>query len=228
MNIAEQQHVWSNTHRFGLATVLAIQLAIAYVIGAGGLLANTQASVIPPIAMTVVIPVALFLAAYVLSARFRDFVLAQDIRTLTMMQHWRVIGSVFLVLYSFDILPALFAFPAGLGDVAIGLAAMFVISRMDRDPDYLRSNGYLWFHLLGLLDFIAALGTAALSSGAFPNLISNGLTSAAMDVWPLNIFPSLIVPSFIILHLSALLKLRDMRHRQPAPSTNPISASLTL
>ena len=29
-----------------------------------------------------------------------------------------------------------------------------------------------------------------------------------MEVWPLNLFPSLIVPFFIILHLSVFLKVR--------------------
>lgn len=218
MITSKQAPLWNTLRKFTLAALLAIQFVAAYAIGTSGLLENSQFIMIPPIALTVLIPVVLFLTAYALSERFRNFVLAQDIRTLTRLQHWRVVGFVFLALYAFDHLPALFALPAGLGDVAIGLAAAFIVSKMDQDPDYIFSDGFRRFHLLGLLDFVVALGTAALSSGAFPALISNGITSSALDVWPLNLFPSFIVPCFIILQLSALLNVRHLRQQASTPS----------
>jgi hypothetical protein len=205
--------------------LLLVWFAAAYAIGTGHLLANDQNSLFAPIAITAFIPVALFLAAYVLSARFRGFVLSQDIRTLTMMQHWRVLGFAFLALYAFDALPALFAWPAGLGDVAIGFAAVFIVARMDRDPDYARSRGFIRFHFLGLLDFAVAIITAGLSAGAFPGLISNGITSAPMDVWPLNLFPSFFVPAFIILHLTVLLKVRELRRAVHEPADAALRAA---
>ena len=219
MITTEQTPLWNTNRKLTLAVLLAIQFIAAYAIGTSGLLMNSQSIMIPPIALTVLIPVALFFTVYALSEHFRNFVLAQDIRTLTRLQHWRVVGFVFLVLYAFHQLPALFAIPAGLGDVAIGLSAAFVFSNMEKNPDYIFSNGFRRFHLLGLLDFTVALGTAALSSGAFPALISNGLTSSALDVWPLNLFPSFIVPCFIILQLSALLKVRHLRQQHLATAS---------
>ena len=133
------------------------------------------------------------------------------LRTLTMLQHWRVMGFGFLLLYFYDVLPGLFAWPAGLGDVAIGLAAPLVIARMGRDPDFAVSAGLLRFHLLGLFDFVIAVATAGLAGGAFTNLIPAGISSAPMDVWPLNLFPSFFVPIFIILHLTVLFKVRHLR-----------------
>lgn len=56
-----------------------------------------------------------------------------------------------------------------------------------------------------------AVAAAGLAAGAFPALIPGGVTSAAMDVWPLNVFPSFGAPAFIILHLTVLLKVRHMR-----------------
>lgn len=180
-------------------------------IGSGHLLTNNSGQPFPPIAITAVVPVVGFLAAYNLLPRFRDFVLRQDIRTLTMMQLWRVVGFVFLPLYSFNILPGLFAWPAGIGDIAVGLAALFVVSKIDQDPSYVTSSSFLGFHALGLTDFAIAIITSGLAAGAFPALIPGGVTSAALDVWPLNIFPSFIVPAFIILQLSVLLKFRESR-----------------
>ena len=54
-----------------------------------------------------------FLALYLLSGGFRRFVLAQDLETLTMLQHWRVLGFCFLPLYFYGVIPGVFAWPAG-------------------------------------------------------------------------------------------------------------------
>jgi len=216
--------VWTTARKAGLAGLLSLQFAVAYIIGTKGLLTNDQSSLFAPIAVSVITPVALFLSAYAVSTRFRAFVLSQDLRLLTMLQHWRVIGFVFLALYAFDVLPGLFAWPAGIGDVAMGLAAVFIVARIDRDPDFVRSSGFVRYNLLGLLDFIVAVVTAGLTSGAFPDLIPHGLTSAPMDVWPLNIFPSFIVPAFIILHLTVLLKVRHLRRAADAPAGAAIPA----
>lgn len=212
MNTDDQTYEWNGRRLALLSGLLIIWFAAAYAIGAGHLLVNTQSSFFFPIAITAIVPVALFLALYGLSTRFRTFVLSQDIQMLTMVQHWRVIGFVFLALYAFGILPGLFAWPAGLGDVALGIAALFVVQRMRRDADFVLTRGYLRFHLLGLLDFAVAIFTAALATGAFPELVAGGVTSAPMDVWPLNIFPSFLVPAFIILQLTAILKVRHL-HR---------------
>lgn len=225
MNTHQSAPLWSGAHKAGLAGLLAIQFAAAYVIGTGHLLTNDQSSLLAPIAITVFIPVALFLTAYALSAPVRRFVLAQDLRTLTMMQHWRVVGFAFLALYAFGALPGLFAWPAGLGDVAIGLAATIIVARMDRDPDYARSPGFLRFHLLGLFDFVVAFVTVGLAAGGFPGLIANGVTSAPMDVWPLNLFPSFMVPAFIILHLAVLLKVRHLRRTAREPTGRALRAA---
>lgn len=225
MTTTQNNPVWNKAHKYSLGILLMVQFAIAYVIGSQELLANTGLSIMPPIGITAATPVALFLISYGISGPFRRFVLAQDIRILTVLQLWRIIGFVFLALYSFSILPALFAWPAGVGDVLTGIAAAYVVVKMDRDPQYVLTAGYRWFHAFGLLDFVVALGTAGLASGAFPGLISNGLTSAPMDVWPLNLFPSFIVPGFIILQLAALLKARDMRRQHQRAQSNLVFAN---
>ena len=203
--------VWQPTHKLAVLGLLAVQFVLAYVIGSGHWLTNDGAYAVPPIGITAVLPVVVFLVAYAVSTRFRSFVLAQDLRTLTRLQHWRVVGFVFLPLYAFDVLPGLFAWPAGVGDVAVGLAAAAVVTRMERDPNYVTTKGFLWFHFAGLTDFAVAIITSGLAAGAFPALIANGITSAPLDVWPMNIFPSFIVPAFIILQLAALLGVRELR-----------------
>ena len=224
MKTNQQRSVWTTSHKVTLGALLAAQLAIAYFVGAGHLLTNTGLVIFPPIAITVFVPVALFLTAYATSGTFRNFVLAQDLRLLTALQLWRVVGFSFLLLYAFDVLPGLFAWPAGLGDTIVGLAAFYVLMQMDRDPDYGTSSGYVRFQLFGLLDFIGALGTSGLASGAIPGLVPGGVTSAAMDIWPLNLFPSFIVPVFIILQLTALLKVRELRRQSAGQQAGNLQA----
>jgi hypothetical protein len=202
---------YSGKHIAAFSALLALWLAAAYFIGAEHLLTNTGARLIAPIAITAAVPVAGFVVLYAVWTRFRQFILGQSIETLTMLQHWRIIGFAFLPLYFYDALPGFFAWPAGVGDIAIGLAAPFVVARLRSDAEFATSSGLLRFHYLGLLDFVVAIAAAGLSAGAFPALVPSGVTSAGMDVWPLNLFPSFIVPVFIILHLSVLLKVRELR-----------------
>ncbi len=225
MTDAHQTITWTTGKRAALAVVLAIWFAAAIYIGGAHLLTNTGAYLIPPIGVTATVPVVAFLGLYLLSGGFRRFVLAQDIETLTMLQHWRVIGFAFLPLYFYGALPGLFAWPAGLGDVAIGLAAPLVIMRLRRDPAYATSAGLVRFHAFGLLDFAVAIATAGLTAGAYPALISGGVTSTAMDVWPMNLFPSFGVPIFIILHLTVLLKVREMRRQSVSPAIGGLEAA---
>ena len=211
MNMNVQESPWTSRAIKIVTTLLLVQFAAAYVIGTGHFLTNDQQSMFPPIAVTVVLPVSAFLVVYMVSVRFREFILAQDIEALTMLQHWRVLGFGFLTLYFYDVLPGLFAWPAGLGDVLVGLLAPFVILRLRKDTNFVTSAAFSRFHYLGLLDFAVAVVAVGLAAGSFPALIPNGVTGAPMDVWPLNLFPSFGVPIFIILHLTVLFKVKELR-----------------
>ena len=219
MALQKEPYVWSIPQKAGLIVGLLIWLGAAYFIGINQVVATQELTPFRPIALTALIPVGLFLMAYVASERFKAFVLAQDLRLLTAFQLWRVIGFTFLTLYAFGVLPGLFAWPAGLGDVAVGVLAAFVLIRMVRDASFVKTKSYLGLHFAGLFDFLIAIVMASLSSGAFPGLTHNGLTSGAMEVWPLNLFPSFLVPLFIILHLSALFQVMQLRR----PSNDGIS-----
>ena len=79
-------------------------------------------------------PSALFFALLRLSQSFRAFVLSLDLRLIAGMQAWRWAGLGFLSLYAHNVLPAVFALPAGLGDMAIGATAPWIILKLVREP----------------------------------------------------------------------------------------------
>lgn len=204
---------WSVSATSSAVVLLAILAAAAYYVGATGLVAVDASQPFRPVAYTVAIPVALFVAAYRLSPRLRQFVLAQDLRTLTMLQLWRVLEFAFLFLYAHDTLPALFAWPAGFGDILIGFTAPLIVARLNRDPNFATSHRFLTFHALGLVDFALAVTAATFASGAYPALYDGALTSAPMETWPLNLFPSFFVPLFIIAHIVVILRVGKLRRR---------------
>src|SRR5262249_38295251 len=128
---------------FGLVIFLGAQGA--FVAGAGS----------PPVRifLGVAIPLAVFVAAYFGWTRFRDFILGLDIRFLAAIQAWRWGGLGFLSLYANGILPGLFALPAGLGDMAIGFSAPWIVLSLIRNPSFAASRRFVIWNILGIIDF---------------------------------------------------------------------------
>ena len=73
-------------------------------------------------------------------------------------------GVMFLVLYSYGMLPGTFAWPEGVGDIIVGAYAPFVlVAIVNRAPNWKPHAVNL--NVLGLLDFVGAIGGGVLSSG---------------------------------------------------------------
>ena len=197
----------------GLAPVVtgSVILWFAGVVAAhyAGLLRAGPGNLPIPFGVAITVPVAIFFASYWAVPRFRAAVLGVDLRLVTSLQAWRVAGFVFLPLLVFGHLPALFAWPAGLGDVAVGLAAPWVVWRVVKDASYATTRGFATFHWLGLLDVVSALGTFTIASGIIPGLTNP--TGVAIEEMPLALIPGFLVPAFVILHAVALLNARARR-----------------
>lgn len=117
----------------------------------------------------------------------------------------RVVGVVFLVALALDRLPAVFALPAGLGDIAIGVAAPFVAWRLARGRG---RRGAVRFNVLGILDLVVAVGIAVLTGLGPDQVISADPSTAAMAELPLVLVPTTLVPFAIALHVVSLRRLR--------------------
>ena len=139
------------------------------------------------------------------SRPFRALLFSLDPVLLTEFQAWRIVGGAFLIVYAFGHLPGLFAWPAGLGDVAVGVAAPFIVWRLRRDRAFLGTTRFRLFHYAGLFDFAVAVTTGIASRNAIPGLVE-GVNSSPMGQLPLVMIPTLVVPAFIILHLIVLMQ----------------------
>ncbi len=190
-----------------VAVVLAIWLALVFLLGAGGAFVTPPGTPPFPIVIGVAVPIIFFLATFWLSRAFREFVLAIDLRLATGIQAWRFAGLGFLALYAHGVLPGLFAWPAGLGDIAIGVTAPWVLLALIRRSSFAASQSFIVWNLLGILDLVVAVGTGALSSGLVAG-VAGEVTTAPMVQLPLLLIPAYLVPLFIMLHLASLFQVR--------------------
>lgn len=162
-----------------------------------------------PVLLAVALPLAAFGLLYAGWPGFRNWLLAMDLRLLVILQSWRVVGGSFLVLLSWGLLPGLFAWPAGLGDVAVGATAPLVALALIRRPDAASGAGFVAWNLLGILDFVVALGTGVYASGTVA-AYAGAVTTAPMTSWPLGLIPGFLVPLFTMIHLAAILQSRHL------------------
>jgi hypothetical protein len=123
---------------------------------------------------------------------------------------FRVAEVAFLLYLALGHLPALFALPAGLGDIATGIAAPFVARRLARGTG---RRAALWFTAFGMTDLVVALTLGALTGFQLLNVTPSGVPLTEL---PLALVPTAGVPLLFALHITSLVTLA--RASQPAPS----------
>lgn len=171
----------------------------------------------PPIAVGIaaLAPIILFLIWFALSARFRQFVLAVDPATLTTLQSWRIEGFVFVVLAAFGLLPDMFAQPAGWGDMAIGVTALWAARRL-ANPAH--RSGFITWQLLGVADLVIAVATGTLAGLIHPH----GIQTGPMTMLPMSVIPTFEVPLFLIFHIICIAQARRWPVERSAQLGEPL------
>jgi hypothetical protein len=132
---------------------------------------------------------------------------------LAMAQAPRVVGAVFLVALALGDLPAIFAIPAGVGDIAVGLAAPFVARRLARSGG---RTGGMWFNILGIVDLTLAVSLGFLAGLGPARLIPVTPSTEAIGLLPLVLIPTAAVPLAVALHIVSLRRLRAAARPEPA------------
>jgi hypothetical protein len=193
--------------KLAAGVALALWLVVVYLLGGSGAFVAQPGTPPRAILIGVVGPVVAFFAAYRASRSFREWALTADLRPIMAIQAWRFAGLGFLALYTHGVLPGSFALPAGLGDLAMGLTAPWVLVALLRRPDFAKSATFKLWNVFGILDLVVALGTGALSSALATGKVGE-VTSGPMAQLPLLLIPAYLVPILLMLHATALLQAR--------------------
>ena len=121
-------------------------------------------------------------------------------------QLYRALGVIFLILYASGRLPGLFTWPAGVGDIAVGLLAPVVGFAYARAPNTSGGLVRAW-NVFGILDLAVAVGTGFMTAPSLIQPIQVEPNSDLMTVLPMVLIPVFLVPLSIVLHLASLAKL---------------------
>jgi len=191
-------------------SVIAVVSGVALILWASGAAILAQHGFFRPPDTTSAPPIGKFILAALagmtvcLAASKSLRVLLSNQRHLIWLNVWRLVGAVFLLLAAAGQMPALWALPAGIGDILVGLAAPWVAMTVDQRGGSKRA---IIFNLLGLLDLIVAVGLGITTSPGLLQLFHTIPTSELATKFPLSLVPSFLVPLAFMLHIVSLWQL---------------------
>lgn len=172
------------------------------------------------------LPLLGFLLVFLGLPRFRAAASAVPPVLLVAVHGWRCVGMGFIMAYYHHLLPPGFAWPAGLGDMAVALAAPYIALRVARDPAYLASTPFWVWNLFGMADFIAAVGLGVAHQAA-PQFFHASVTTGLMQELPFALIPCFFVPLIAMTHIIMVHQGRSQKLRFAAPHSPGLSPSLT-
>ena len=136
------------------------------------------------------------------SGSMRSAIRTAPLSWLIGVQVYRILGFIFLRLWSRGLLPGYFALPAGIGDILVGVTALPLALSIRSNSRLSRRLALAW-NMFGILDLVNALTMGVTSILAQPSTA----------VYPLLIYPLAMVPMFgvplaLILHSLSIWQLR--------------------
>lgn len=182
---------------------LTVWAIVRGVLGARGAFLQPEGNSVPPVGIALVTALIVVAVAVVGSADLRSLLTNQQ--HLIRLNVWRLEGIVFLVLMVNGQMPALWALPAGIGDILIGATAFWTAHRLDA------LNGRrtaIAFNLLGLADLVVAVALGMMTSRGPVHVFITTPTSELVTHFPLVLVPIFLVPLAFALHLVSLWQLR--------------------
>jgi hypothetical protein len=209
VNRALQRSNWSSRDRtrtvWATASVLAGWFALAVGLAILGVY-NSATSPIPTIQFGITVPILIgcwMIWRWPAVSRLIDTVPRPWVIAI---QFYRVEGVTFLVLFAMHLLPGIFALPAGVGDVTVGLLAA-AIAIGAAGGQQLNPRTVLRWNLLGIADLVVAVSTGFLTSPSRFQMFAFDRPNELISMFPLVLIPTFLVPLAILLHIISLIQL---------------------
>ena len=202
----------------GAAAVLGGWFAASAVIADHGWYHTRMGHGVPWMPVVVVGFLGLLLALGRIPVVARALTAPGEVSRLELPHFFRLEGVAFLITMALGHLPALFAGPAGLGDVAAGIAAPLVARSLARGGS---RRAALWFNAFGMTDLVVALTLGTLTGFQLLNVTPSG---APISELPLALIPTAAVPLLFALHVTSVSALRRAQ-RAPRPAAAPLTTA---
>jgi len=192
-----------------ISAVLLGWLGLALYLGSLNVYWAPNNPLMPTIQFGLLVPIITGFALLVRSVRVARLIDAIPLSWLVGVQFYRVLGFMFLVLWWDGRLPWQFALPAGIGDIATGIAAVVVAVMLTRKASGAPKAAYYWC-LFGIADLIVAVTMGTLTSPGRTHFVALDAPNLLISAYPLVMIPTFAVPVSIILHGLCLWKMRRM------------------
>jgi len=186
----------------GTAVILAAWAIAAATLARRGSFQPPDLESPPPVGIALGMALALSGGSLVASPSLRALLANQ--RHLILLNLWRLVGVVFLMLMANDQMPALWALPAGIGDVIVGAMAPWIARSVDTPTGHRRA---IIFNIFGMADLVVAVGLGIMTSPGPAQVFQTTPTAELATRFPLALVPTFLVPLAFVLHVISLSQL---------------------
>lgn len=182
--------------------MLLLWAALAAVLAYRGFFHPQEAESVPRVGINLVVVLVLLAVSLASSTSLRRLLTRQE--NLIRLHLWRFAGLLFLVLMVRGEMPALWALPAGIGDILVAATAPWIARHVDEVGG--RRRAIIW-NLLGMADLIVAVGLGVMTSPGPAHVFNTAPTSELITHFPLALVPTFLVPLAFTLHVVSLSQL---------------------
>jgi hypothetical protein len=183
--------------------VLAGWAIVTSVLAAKGFYRPPDIRSLPPVGIQLGLALAAMLGCFSVSPTLRGLLSNQ--KFLLRLNVWRLLGLLFLGLMLTRQMPALWAIPAGTGDVLVGATAFWVASRVESPGGRRLAILFNWF---GLLDLVVAVGLGVTANPGPAQIFHPAVSGELITEFPLALVPGFLVPLAFMVHIASLSGLR--------------------
>jgi hypothetical protein len=193
--------------QYGILGFYIAYLAYVSILALKGIFDNNS---LPPTVMVFGgIPLLVILFGIVGNTKlFKQLLHSITLESLITMHVFRLVGVFFIILYSYQLLPAEFAFSSGMGDIITALLAIPVARMVSKGKSWSIKAVYAW-NLFGILDILTLLVIAALD--VKKAMISGGQGARELTIFPFVWFPAFAPATILFLHAVIFRKLLQMK-----------------
>jgi hypothetical protein len=205
----ERLTVW-----FAIAVPFTAWVVAAWTLAAQGAFVQPPGALPPYLPLAILLPIIVLIMPLLRSRRVGVVLDAIPPAWLVGLQVYRAFGGIFLVYWMHGNMASIFALPAGIGDVIVGLLALPVAVWLASGARGGRTLAILW-NILGIADLVNAISIGILTAPGPLQLMVPEAPNALIATYPTVMIPAIAVPSSILLHalsLRQLLRQRETSH----------------
>lgn len=162
----------------------------------------------PKIVLTTTLPLAIFVTIIYSTKICKKANAVLELEDLVKIHIFRLIGSTFIILFLYDLLPPVFALFAGIGDVLTAISSIFVAKAIGNKKNYARKLTYIW-NTFGLVDILITSAMAIIFTKISIDNNTQGVEFLAE--FPFCFIPAFAPPTIIFLHLLVYRKLSSKK-----------------